>query len=363
MDNIETNINKKIGDVRIDVMDISFGEIISLHKLNELIIQPEYQRLFRWSFEQRSRLIESILLGLPIPPVFTIENDDGVLELIDGLQRICSVIHFIDYQQLKDQDSPLILTGCDLIEDLNDKIFDSLALTLKLKIKRSSVRMIVIKKQSNSMLKYEMFKRLNTGGSLLTPQEIRNCSVRMFGESGVEFYNFLTECANNVDFKSCTQTLAEKNLEEKYDEELILRFFAAKNGSELFKRNVREWLDTYLEKILKKEISFDFQKERKDFQSVFTYLNKLMAGSAFVRHRNQTPIGSVAPAYYEAMTIGVFQTMHLLDRLDLHTVKNSIIKKLESNEFKEHIGPGSNKITNFNERIKAIKNAILSVNQ
>lgn len=79
-------IDEKIGEVRTEALDLSFGEIVNLHSEQELIIQPEYQRLFRWSDEQKSRLIESILLELPIPQIFVIENSDGVLELIDGSQ-------------------------------------------------------------------------------------------------------------------------------------------------------------------------------------------------------------------------------------------------------------------------------------
>jgi uncharacterized protein with ParB-like and HNH nuclease domain len=96
MESIDERIDAKIGEVRTESIDLSFGEIINLYSQNELIIQPEYQRLFRWSNQQKSRLIESILLELPIPQIFTIENSDGVLELIDGLQRLSSIIQFID---------------------------------------------------------------------------------------------------------------------------------------------------------------------------------------------------------------------------------------------------------------------------
>jgi len=91
MDEIENN------EIRTESVDFSFGELLSLHKAGEIVIRPEYQRLFRWTNEQRSRLIESILLKLPIPPIFLIEGDKGVLELIDGLQRTSSVLQFMDH--------------------------------------------------------------------------------------------------------------------------------------------------------------------------------------------------------------------------------------------------------------------------
>jgi uncharacterized protein with ParB-like and HNH nuclease domain len=73
---LEKQIDQKIGEVRTEPLDLSYGEIINLHANKELVIQPEYQRLFRWSAEQKSRLIESILLELPIPQIFVIENQD-----------------------------------------------------------------------------------------------------------------------------------------------------------------------------------------------------------------------------------------------------------------------------------------------
>lgn len=195
---LEEQIDQRIGEVRTESVDLSIGEIANLHGNKELIIQPEYQRLFRWSDEQKSRLIESILIELPIPQIFVIENPDGVWELIDGLQRISSVLQFMEPTLLNLE--PFALDGCDIIPDLNGKSFPDLALSLRLRIKRSALRTIVIKRQSKSFLRYEMFKRLNTGGALLSPQEIRNCSVRMLGDEGVNFYTFLLDLAANPDF-------------------------------------------------------------------------------------------------------------------------------------------------------------------
>ncbi|MBF0339640.1 MAG: DUF262 domain-containing protein [Magnetococcales bacterium] len=362
MNTIEDAINKKIGEVRIDTLDISFGEVISLHSQNELIIQPEYQRLFRWSNDQKSRLIESILLQLPIPQVFVIENETGVYELIDGLQRISSVINFIDYEQISTLEEPLSLSGCDIIPELNNQTFNNLSLTLKLRIKRSTVRMVVIKKQSNSMLKYEMFKRLNTGGSLLSAQEVRNCSVRMFGPDGITFYEFLIKCANNQDYKTCTSSIYHGDKEQKLDEELVLRFFAAKNNPDMFreKRKIKDWLDSYLETILTKKTSFNYNKEYEDFEKVFMHLSKILGEYAFVRHRNNIPIGSLAPAYFEAIAIGTFKSLPILEE-KYDKIRDAIVNATTGPDFKESIGPGSNKMSSLTRRIELIAEAIQNV--
>ncbi len=91
-------IDAKIGEIRTEAIDLSFGEIINLMRSDEIKIDPDYQRLFRWSDEQKSRLVESVLLRLPIPPIYFIENEDGRYELIDGLQRVSSMAQFIDHE-------------------------------------------------------------------------------------------------------------------------------------------------------------------------------------------------------------------------------------------------------------------------
>jgi hypothetical protein len=189
-------IDEKIGEVRTEAIDLSFGEIVNLKTQDEIKIDPEYQRLFRWSSEQKSRLVESILLRLPIPPVFFVENEDGRYELIDGLQRISSMIQFIEPSLLGAE--ALELTGCDIIAPLNGYSYERLPLTLRLQVKRSAVRAVIIKRQSKHFLRYEMFKRLNTGGSLLSPQEIRNCSARLFGDTGISFGNYPLDTRNVI---------------------------------------------------------------------------------------------------------------------------------------------------------------------
>ncbi len=216
-------IDSKIGEVRIEAIDLTFGELVNLKTSNEIRIDPEYQRLFRWSSEQKSRLVESVLLRLPIPPIFFVENEDGRYELIDGLQRVSSMIQFIEPSVLELDE--LVLDGCDIVTALNGLTFERLPLTLRLQVKRSAVRAIIIKRQSQHFLRYEMFKRLNTGGSELSPQELRNCSARLFGARGITFYEFIMRLSTFDAFFHLTETLADVDIEKRGREELVLRFF------------------------------------------------------------------------------------------------------------------------------------------
>lgn len=358
---IQDLIDEKVGEVRTDSLDFSFGEIISLYKAEpkEFVISPAFQRYFRWTEQQQSRLIESILLELPIPQIFVIETENSIMELIDGLQRISSVIHFIQPDLLEQPNNePLVLQGCDIIPDLNGKKYDDLPMSLRLRIKRSSVRAVVIKRQSSSMLRYSMFKRLNTGGSELSSQEIRNCTARMAGDVGSNFYTFLESCATKQEFKTCTETLAQSDLDQRGDEELVLRFFALKNGQELFKGSIRDWLDDYMEEVIFEKLPFDQKKESEDFEKVFGLLSTAMKDGAFVKYRNSSPIGGLAPAYFEAVSIGTYKALGRLEGVPNDTVRDAIIATVQSDDFRRQVGPAANTIAKQKRRVEIIEAAL-----
>ncbi|MDB9314989.1 DUF262 domain-containing protein [Spirulina sp. CS-785/01] len=359
MNSLNEIIDKKIGEVRTESLDLSFGEIVNMHKAKEIIIQPDYQRLFRWTDVQKSRLIESILLELPIPQIFVIEKENAVLELIDGLQRVSSVIQFIDAESLRKE--PLKLQGCDLVEELNDKTFEDLPLKLRLLIKRSSVRTVIIKRQSQSFLRYSMFKRLNTGGAILAPQEIRNCSARVMGDEGEKFYQFLQKMAKHPSFLLCTKILPEQDKEKKGDEELVLRFFAAKNDLESFKNKVPDWLDIYMEKVITQDINFFYNQQERDFTAVFDLLGNTLGETAFASYRNNKPVRKLSPAYYEAITIGVFRVLDQMSKVSMDAIKQKIIHTVQSSQFKEYTGSGANKTEMLKGRIEVIENALLEL--
>lgn len=347
----EPNLQDK--ELRTDAVDFSFGEIVNLHTDKEIIIEPEYQRLFRWSDEQKSRLIESILVQLPIPPIFLVENDNGVLELIDGLQRISSVIQFIAASEIRR--SPLTLMGCDLMPELNGKTYDDLSLADRLRIKRTPIRAIIIRKQGNAYIKYELFKRLNTGGSLLSAQEIRNCSSRMV-EGGDSFYDFLKALAQDEGFKRATTRLSEVDLEQKADEELVLRFFAVKNYLTGFHGNVKEWLDAYMEEVLFKRVTFDQKHEQKAFTTTFKVLSEKFDGDAFARHKDGIAQGRLAPAFFEAVVGGILGRVDDVAKKDEAKLRKGLATLLESPEFRGMTGPGANSIQKLNGRIDLVGN-------
>ena len=163
-------LDERSSQIRFEVIDFSAGELIRLHENNEINIQPAFQRMFRWSEAQQSRLIESMLLGVPVPQIVLFQRPDGVLELIDGLQRVSSLIRFMTGKppgaSIEEQpEGPVKLSGCDILTSLNGQTFATLDSVLQLELKRKTLRAIVIRRTNDPNLRYEMFKRLNSGGS------------------------------------------------------------------------------------------------------------------------------------------------------------------------------------------------------
>jgi hypothetical protein len=91
---LQEEIDKSRAIIRTDGYSMSIGEWISLYERSEIDIHPEFQRFFRWSPKQKSRLIESILLGIPIPQIFVAQREDGVWDVVDGLQRLSTIYQF-----------------------------------------------------------------------------------------------------------------------------------------------------------------------------------------------------------------------------------------------------------------------------
>lgn len=355
---LEKEIAERVGEVRTDSFDLSFGEIANLHVSKELVIQPEYQRLFRWSLQQKSHLIESILLELPVPQIFVIENQDGVLELIDGLQRVSTILQFMEPQSIGLE--PLTLDGCTLITGLNGLTFGALPLSLRLRLKRSPIRTVVIKKQSQGFLRYEMFKRLNTGGANLEPQEIRNCSARMLGEGGVAFYSLLVKLSQQEDFAACAEYLPQPDKDKKAAEELVLRFFAAKNFAEGFKGSVRDWLDNYMEDVLLGKQPFEISTETESFTKTMVFARQKLGETAFLRYRGEAPTGSLPPAYFEAIAIGIHHTFEQIKAKSADSLRANITALVQSEPFRSVTGPGANSKEKLKTRIQLAADALLA---
>jgi uncharacterized protein with ParB-like and HNH nuclease domain len=198
---LQEEIEKKSKEIHTDGYPMSIGELISLYKEEEMEIHPEFQRFFRWNPLQKTKFIESILLGIPLPPIFVSQREDGVWDVIDGLQRLSTIFEFVGI--LKDENGktfpPSKLLKTKYLPSLEGKMWDSedtansLNLTQRLKFKREKIGVQIIKKESDADIKYELFQRINTLGTKLSDQELRNCLLVMKNKSFYEWFENLAK--------------------------------------------------------------------------------------------------------------------------------------------------------------------------
>ena len=177
-------IEKARTKVITDGYEMSIGEVINLYREKELLIDPVFQRLFRWDDARKTRFIESVILGIPIPPIFVYQDKNGIWELVDGLQRVSTLLQLTgDLEGERAEDlGKLVLNGTRFLPSLDGMQWnksgpdadDGLGTALQIEIKRSRIRVEILKAESDESAKFELFQRLNTGGAKLSEQEVRN---------------------------------------------------------------------------------------------------------------------------------------------------------------------------------------------
>lgn len=265
-------INLRAKEIHTDGYPMSIGEIASLYKDEELDIHPEFQRIFRWSIVQKSKLVESVFLGIPIPSFFVSQRDDGVWDVVDGLQRLSTIFEFMGI--LRDEKDQLLpkskLVATEYLPSLDGKLWESenidddIGNALRIEFKRVKLDIKIVKKQSDKNVKYELFQRINTLGTRLSDQEVRNCLLIMANK---DFYTWLKDLSDHPSFISSI-SLADRLIDEQYHIELALRFFIYKNIDLSEIRGVSDLADFVTKKMLfyADANNFDKSKEAEIFK-------------------------------------------------------------------------------------------------
>jgi hypothetical protein len=293
-----------------DGYEMSLGELINLYRDDELKIDPVFQRLFRWEDERKTRFIESILLGIPFPPIFVFQNENGIWELIDGLQRLSTLFQLT--ADLKGERAqilgPLILNGTQFLPSLNGKrwtesaegVGDGIGQVLQIEIKRARVRVEILKSESDLTAKFELFQRLNTGGAGLTEQEVRNSIAVSINP---DFYNWLMARSSDEAFaKTTAQT--EAAIESQAGVELALRFFSFRSVPYRAGLDVHEYLDRALMQMATNP-DYDMAGEGDVFGRTFQYLNEALGDRAFKRWNGQNFGGKFLMSVFEVLATGI----------------------------------------------------------
>jgi hypothetical protein len=226
LNELESQLEAARRNIFTDSYPMSVGELSNMYTEGDLIIRPPFQRLFRWDEDQKSRLVESILVGIPLPSIFVAQDDDGRWELVDGLQRMSTLLQL---QGLLDETEfpALTLVGTKYLPSLNGLVWDneedaakSLTPAQRRDIKRAKIDLKIVQRGSDPQTKFDLFQRLNSFGSKLSSQEIRN--AQLVGVNA-DFVEWLAELASHESFVTLIR-LPEGDFKRKYDEELVLRF-------------------------------------------------------------------------------------------------------------------------------------------
>lgn len=304
---------------------------------------PDYQREFIWNVTQQSRFIESLLLNLPIPYLFvadTSPEDDGRLEIVDGSQRIRTLVNFMQ--------NGLKLSGLKKLKSANGLKYQDFPKSRQLRFNRKTIRMIELTEQADEEARREIFDRLNSGGTPLNDMEKR------LGSADANIYPFIRKLIkkyNDKGDKNLLKTLCPIPLtREKRAEynELLLRFFAYTNNYLNFNHKVFEFLEEYANSVKDSE----FDKLEKELDSVLQYVNSTFPNG----FKKKSTENSTPRIRFEAIAVGT--ALALREKPNLSTQQN--LEWLNSEEFIKHTrSDASNSKPRVKARIEFVRDKLL----
>ncbi len=342
---LETQVLKSRQKVKRDGYDMSIGELVSIYEKGELFIHPEYQRLFRWADDKKTGFIESLILNIPIPPIFVYTKDDGKWELIDGLQRVSTILQFVG--ALKDAEgklvSPFTLAPTRLIPGLGDYVWDrklsknvgtSLPDKLKLDFRRQRLRVEILGPDSDASTKFELFKRLNTGGAPLQRQEVRNCIIVSMQPNLLADIRAITESKS---FKLTTD-LTTRQKSEQYDKELITRILVYQMYEFDGRKDLHDYLDDSVIDIGATDT--DCTQVLKHIQRTMDLLASTMGDSAFRSYDGSNHSGGFSIALYEFIVLGLSEHIDAWVAAPKKALIDKIRKIRDLPKFKDYTGAG-----------------------
>ncbi len=355
---LQDEIDNKSKEIQTDSYPMSIGELINMYKEEELEIHPEFQRFFRWSDAQKARLIESILLGIPIPPIFVAQGEGGIWDVIDGLQRLSTIFEFVGILKTEDGDCipPSRLQATKFLPSLDNKVWDdknnhenSFTSEQRINLKRSKFDINIIKKSSDSDAKYELFQRINSGGTNLTDQELRNCLLIMLNKN---FYKWSKELSEFESFQNCIP-LSEKQKLEQYEMEIVMRFIVYRHcdiEKISGKEDMGDFISDQLIKIIE-NADFDYDKEKKVFEDTFAYLDELLSENSFKKYDNAKNCfkGALLISVFEAIIVGFSENIDTIKVKDKEEIIEIIKSIYDSDTYKASTAKGIRPINRFKE--------------
>jgi hypothetical protein len=345
IDLAEQQIIERHKPVDYDVHEYPLDVIVQKYKegretnSNELFL-PDYQRKFVWDEKKQSKFIESLLLGLPIPFLFTADNK-GRLEIVDGSQRIRTLEFFFD--------NKLVLEGLEKLDKLNGFRFKDLLLSRQRRFSRRTIRLIALTEKANREVRKDLFERINTTSTILSDMEIRK------GMFEGDFYDFVKECSENPKFKLLCP-IPEKRQNRGEYAEFALRFFAYSENYQNFVHIVKDFLNDFMKAkqiiIDSKETPEMIDNMRVQFEDMLDFVDK-----HFPNGFRKVPDAKSTPRVrFEAISVGV--SLALKEKPNL--MPKNVGEWLTSDEFQKWTETdAANNKSNVIGRIEFVRNKLL----
>lgn len=325
--------------IRYDTKEFTVEIMVSKLANTDLEI-PDYQRKFVWDDFRRSKFIESVLLGIPIPFMFGFDLEQtGKVEIIDGAQRIKTLSAFINDEHT--------LEDLDKLDALNGFKFSDLPVSQQRRFKNRTIRMIVLYEATDFYTRFEIFERINT-----TPLNLRAGEIRRGAFPGL-FYELVEQCSTDELFRTLCP-LTKLQLDRAEAEEMVLRFFAYGDRYKHFVHDVRKFLDQYL-------VDMNEQASRNS-SLIDGYRDRFTGMLKFVRQHfpngfGKTKTSKTTPRVrFEAISVGTYLALQIRPDAALRDTTF-----LASTEFQNHTRTdASNSGPKLTGRIEYVRDQILS---
>ncbi|WP_051865412.1 DUF262 domain-containing protein [Streptomyces griseus] len=330
---------------RIDfyITEYSVEILANKMKSGEYVV-PDYQREFTWEPERKSKFIESLIMGLPIPFIFFWEMEDGKLEIVDGSQRLRTIEEFLH--------KGLRLGELDQLSNVSYFTFDDLPESRQRKIRNRSIRGIVLNEHADEAARLDMFERINTGSKNANTAEIRR------GALAGPFMRLVIELASDARFARLAPMSAKRKDERGY-EELVTRFFAYGDGLTGYRDRPADFIFDYVKK---KNVVFSERptlsdEYRRRFQETLDFVEQI-----FPYGFRKTPTGRATPrARFEAIAIGSYRAIQ--DKPQLRNMSRgqlNVLPWLEGEDFLDVTGSdGANARARLEGRIDFVRDRLV----
>jgi hypothetical protein len=342
--------------VVVDSYSATWSELMAQYAAADIEIDPAYQRAFRWDVEQQTKYLESLLLNIPTPPIFLAEKQTGAFEVIDGLQRFSTVIKFFAAEVFQGEDKfnnsisariskptindirvPSILSDAPILTGLEGLSRENMPETLVRTLRYSRVHIILLKKESSKLARYNVFTRLNRSGTTLSNQEIRNCSARLFD---VDFPNKLMAMADLSSVETALG-LSSKETSSMGAQESILRLLSFGHFSPQTK-SIEEFLDSVMYQVSSNEFRFTKRIEN-NLLTTFDLISKAFPnGEAFKFYRGGKFSGGFSTNLFDIIGCGVYKNISKVKKKTPTQLKAHIIALHKQEEAMKLTGAGSN---------------------